>query len=402
MKYLILLGDGMADRPIARLGGRTPLEAADKPNMDALASAGEMGLVQTVPTGMPPGSDVANLSVLGYDPRKYYSGRSPLEAVSIGAPLADGDVTFRVNLVTLSDEAEYADKRMLDYSSDEISSEESAQLMAAVQKTLGSDALQFYAGTSYRNLLVWKQGSVDCQLTAPHDISQKIIGDYLPAGDHADEMRDLMRRSYELLKDHPVNLARTARGLNPANSIWLWGQGTKPALPTFEDLYGKSGAVISAVDLLKGIALCARMKVIPVEGATGNLHTNFTGKAQAAADALINDVDFVYLHIEAPDECGHRGEVEGKVLAIEKVDGVLGQIRAQLDAAGEEYAILLLPDHPTPLETGSHCEKPVPYVLYRSGAAQTNPRRYTEAEAEATGIFVTEGHMLIKQLTGNR
>lgn len=397
MKYIVILGDGMADLPIDKIGAKTPLQAANKPVMDMLASRGEMGMVKTVPDGIAPGSDVANLSVMGYDPKKYYTGRSPLEAVSIGAPLIDGDVTYRVNTVTLSGEDEYEKKTMLDYSADEISSGEGAQLIASLQEKFGSERLKFYAGTSYRNLLVMHNGSLNSTLTPPHDISKRVIGEYLPKGDYAKELLDMMKQSYEILKDHPVNKAREERGLHPANSIWFWGQGSKPALPLFSDKYGLSGAVISAVDLLKGIGRCAGMKVIEVEGATGNVDTNFAGKANAALDALLSGADFVYLHVEAADECGHRGEIENKILSIERLDAATKIIIDGLKKAGEQFSILLMPDHPTPIATMTHSSEPVPYVIYRSNdEKQAQARTYCEADASKTGIFRNEGHTLMK------
>ncbi len=397
MKYLVLLGDGMADYRLDELGGRSPLEAARKPAMDALASAGEMGMVRTVPQGLAPGSDVANLSVMGYDPQKHYSGRSPLEAVSIGVTLDEADVTYRANTVTLSDDEPYENKIMLDYSADEITSQEGAQLIASVSAALATDAIRFYAGTSYRNLMVMRGGSTACTLTPPHDISGKSIAPYLPAGEGGAHMLELMKKSYDILKNHPVNRARAARGLRRANSLWFWGQGTKPSLPGFYDLYGQSGAVISAVDLLKGIGICAGLEIICVEGATGTVHTNFMGKAKAAVDALLGGKDFVYLHFEAADECGHRGEVENKVLSIEKIDGALSYIMQRLDGANEPYAILLLPDHPTPLSIRTHTAEPVPYVIYRSGAQrQRQARRYSEYEAQKTGIFKESGCALMQ------
>lgn len=397
MKYVVVLGDGMADLPIEALGGKTPLQAAKKPTMDMLAAYGEMGMVKTVPDGIAPGSDVANLSVMGYNPKKYYTGRSPLEAVSIGAPLAEGDVTYRVNTVTLSYEADYAQKTMVDYSAGEIGSAEGAQLMETIEKEFGSDRLKFYAGTSYRNLLVMKNGSLDSTLTPPHDISKRVVGDYLPKGDYADELLAMMKKSYELLSEHPINKKRVAAGKNPANSIWFWGQGSKPMLTSFKEKYGVEGAMISAVDLLKGIGACAGMDVIEVEGATGNVDTNFEGKARAALDALLGGKDFVYMHVEAADECGHQGQTDNKVLSIERLDMAARLIIDGLEKAGEEYAVLLMPDHPTPIATMTHSAKPVPYVMYRSGAQDKKERTYCEAEAEKTGIFVEEGHSLMER-----
>lgn len=396
MKYIVILGDGMADTPVDALGGKTPLQVAKKPTMDMLAAYGEMGMVKTVPDGMAPGSDVANLSVMGYDPKKYYTGRSPLEAVSIGAPLVDGDVTYRVNTVTLSDDEDFSKKTMVDYSADEVSSEEGAKLMETIEKEFGTDKLRFYAGTSYRNLLVMHDGSLNSDLTPPHDISKRVIGDYLPKGDYADLLLDMMKKSYDILSEHPVNKARVEKGLNPANTIWFWGQGSKPSLPSFKEKYGLSGAIISAVDLLKGIGYSAKMDVIEVEGATGNVHTNFEGKAKAAIDALLGGKDFVYLHVEAADECGHRGEIENKVLSIEKLDAAAKMIIDALENAGEDYSVLLMPDHPTPLATMTHSSESVPYVIFRSNnKAEKQNRIYCEEDGAKTGIFKSEGYTLM-------
>lgn len=397
MKYIVILGDGMADTPVDALGGKTPLEAANKPNMDYVAAHGELGMAKTVPDGMAPGSDVANLSVLGYNPTEVYTGRSPLEAVSIGVTLSETDVTYRVNTVTLSDEENYADKTMVDYSADEISSAEGAELMQAIQAAFGTDKISFYAGTSYRNLMVVHDGKTGCKLTPPHDISGRTIGAYLPEG--ADDLADMMQKSYDILKDHPVNKARIARGLHPANSIWFWGEGTKPGVTNFKEKYGVDGAMISAVDLLKGIGYCAGMDVIEVEGATGNVETNFAGKAQAICDALLGGKDFAYLHVEAADESGHRGEIENKVLSIEKLDAALGSIMETLRQAGESFRILLMPDHPTPLAIKTHSSDPVPYAIYQSDAETADSGlRYTEADAKSTGTYEPVGHKLMGKL----
>ena len=317
MKYIVMLGDGMADYPVEALGGRTPLETAKKPNIDRLARYGELGMVKTVPNGMKPGSDVANLAAMGYDPECCYTGRSPLEAVSIGIDMAESDVAFRCNLVTLSGEGDYQDKVMADYSAGEITTAEASELIQAIAQAFSTEEIAFYPGISYRHCMIWHGGPVGLDLTPPHDISDKTITEYLP-GNRA--ILDLMRRSFEVLDKHPVNEARRAKGLNPANSIWLWGEGTRPGVSSFEKMYGVKGSVISAVDLIKGIGICAGMKVIEVEGATGNLDTNFKGKGQAALKTLLEGQDLVYIHVEAPDECGHHGDTEGKVHAIERID----------------------------------------------------------------------------------
>lgn len=404
MKYIVILGDGMADYPISQLGDKTPLQYARKPNMDFLAKHGETGMVKTIPSGIPPGSDAANLSVLGYNPKIYYTGRSPLEAVSMGINLSDTDVAFRCNLVTLSDEENYADKVMIDYSSDEISSEEARQLIEEVNRHLGTDIIVFYPGISYRHCMVWKDGPVGLNLTPPHDILEKKIADFLPVGgDTGQILLNMMIDSYRILKNHPVNKERLSRGLRPANSIWLWGEGRRPAIPKFHEKYNLKGSVISAVDLIKGIGICAGLKSINVEGATGNLHTNFKGKAQAALKELESGQDFVYVHIEAPDECGHRYEIENKIKAIELIDEqVIGPILAGMSKFGS-YCILLLPDHPTPLSLRTHTSEPVPYVLYRStDCTKSKAERYDEFEAQKSGIFIQDGYTLMDRfINGN-
>lgn len=397
MKYIVMLGDGMADYPVEALDGRTPLEVAKKPHIDRLAKYGELGMVKTVPDGMKPGSDVANLSAMGYNPLECYTGRSPLEAVSIGIEMSDMDVAFRCNLVTLSDEAEYRDKTMVDYSSGEITTEEAAELIRAVDAAFRTEEILFYPGISYRHCMIWHEGPTGLDLTPPHDISDRKVTDYLPKNP---VILNLMQRSYEILKDHPVNQARVARGLNPANSIWLWGEGTKPGVSLFEKTYGVKGSVISAVDLIKGIGICAGMKVIEVEGATGNIDTNFRGKGEAALQTLLDGQDLVYIHVEAPDECGHHGDLEGKIRAIELIDElVVGPLLEGLIAAGEAYSILVMPDHPTPIAIKTHISDPVPYLLYRSTQeAESGIDTYTENTAKATGHYVAQGQELMKQL----
>lgn len=397
MKYLVILGDGMADRPMESLGGQTPLEYANTPMMDELASKGETGMVHTIPDGMKPGSDTANLSVLGYDPRRFYSGRSPLEALSIGVPMKDTDIALRCNLVTLSEEEqEYAERTIVDHSSGEISTEESTVLLEAVRRELETANFHFYAGTSYRHCLIWEDGEVT-DLAAPHDVLGQKIGDHLPENE---QLRAMMEKSYEILVDHPVNTERRRRGLNPANSCWFWGAGTKPALYPFEERTHKKGAMISAVDLLKGIAVGTSMKVITVEGANGGLDTNYEGKAQAAVDVLTSGgCDFVYVHLEAPDEMGHQGSVERKIRAIENLDSrLIKPVVEGLRAAGEEFRMMVLPDHPTPVSIRTHSAENVPYLLYDSTAERRRVARYNEREAAETGILVEEGHKLIDRL----
>lgn len=397
MKYIVILCDGMADEPLEELGGRTPLEAARTENMDRLAKSSEIGMVQTVPDGMAPGSDTANLSVIGYDPRKYYTGRSPLEALSIGAPMEPSDVSFRCNLVTLSEEEEnYEDRHILDHSSDEISTEEAAELIRSLSEGLKRDGYTFYVGTSYRHLLIQKNGTV-VELTAPHDILTKRIGEYLPEDE---VLREMMIKSYDILKDHPINVKRRAEGKNPANSAWFWGAGTRPMLTSFEEKNGVKGAMISAVDLLKGIAAGAGMHNIIVEGANGGLNTNYSGKAEAAVKALTEDgFDFVYVHIEAPDEMGHQGSVERKIQAIENIDEkIIGPVNRALDAEGTAYRMLILPDHPTPIRVRTHTSDPVPYLLYDSTKAMDGMDTYSEKNGGETGIFEKEGYHLIDHL----
>ena len=397
MKYVIVLGDGMADEPIEQLGGKTPLDYANTPNMDRLSKLSEIGLVHTIPDGMKPGSDTANLSVLGYDPKIYYSGRSPLEALSIGVPMKDTDVALRCNIVTISEEdVPFEEQTIIDHSSSEIETEDCAVLLEAVKKELETEMYQFYVGTSYRHCLIWDKGEV-IDLVQPHDVLTQVIGQHLPQ----DEMlRHMMKRSYEILKNHPLNVERKKKGLNPANCCWFWGAGTKPMLSSFEEKTGKKGKMISAVDLLKGIAVGASMSVAEVEGANGGLHTNYEGKTQAAVDALTKEgFDFVYVHVEAPDEMGHQGSVERKVQAIEYLDTrVIGPLAEALDAAGVEYRMLVLPDHPTPIRVRTHTANDVPYMLYDSTAKQSQSWNYNEAEAAEAGNFVAKGHEMIDRL----
>lgn len=397
MKYIVILCDGMADEPLEELDGRTPLEAARTVNMDRLAADSEIGMVRTVPEGMAPGSDTANLSVIGYDPRKYYSGRSPLEALSIGAEMGEKDVSFRCNLVTLSEEEDrYEDRVILDHSSGEIPTEEAAALVEALREGLGREGYTFYVGTSYRHLLIQKDGKVT-DLTPPHDILTKRIGEYLPEDP---VLREMMVRSYEILKDHPVNVKRRAEGKNPANSAWFWGAGTRPALPSFEEKTGVKGAMISAVDLLKGIAAGSGMHNIIVEGANGGLHTNYAGKARAAVKALTEDgYDFVYVHIEAPDEMGHQGSAEDKIKAIEYIDDqVIGPVADALRGSEVDFRMLILPDHPTPVRVRTHTSDPVPYLLYDSTKAQEGCIVYSEKTGRESGKMLEEGYRLIDHL----
>ena len=391
----------MADRPIAELGDQTPLAYAETPTMDQLAAVSEIGMVHTIPDGMKPGSDTANLSVLGYNPRIYYSGRSPLEALSIGVDMKDTDIALRCNLVTLSEEEEnYEDRTIIDHSSGEISTADAAILLDAVREGLENETYKFYVGTSYRHLLIWDRGEV-VELTQPHDVLGQTIGQYLPEDA---VLREMMKKSYDILVNHPINVERKKKGLNPANSCWFWGAGTKPALSSFEEKTHLKGAMISAVDLLKGIAVGASMKVIEVEGANGGLNTNYEGKAQAAIDVLTKEgYDFAYIHVEAPDEMGHQGSVERKVKAIEYLDSrVIKPVKEGLEAAGEDFRMLVLPDHPTPICMRTHSSDSVPYLLYDSTDLQQHDWKYNEAEGESSGNYVACGHEIIDYLFGRK
>ena len=400
MKYIVILGDGMADLPMEQLGGKTPLEYAKTPSMDALASGGEIGLAKTVPDSMKPGSDVANLSVLGYDPERNYSGRSPLEALSVRVPMEPGDVIFRCNIVTLSEDEPYEEKTILDHSAGEISTEDADILMDAIRKTFDNQEFSFYTGTSYREITVWKNGTV-LDMAQPHDHLGEKIGKYLPA---ETAFRDMMEKSFHILNNHPLNLERAKRGLNKANSLWFWGAGTKPSLASFKEKTGLDGAMISAVDLLKGIAVGTGMRVIEVPGANGSLHTNYEGKARAAVKALLEEgADYVYVHVEAPDEMGHQGSLEKKISAIEQLDKkVVSVVKESMDASAEPYRLLLMPDHPTPICCRTHTSDPVPYVIYDSTRVQKKLTRYSEAEAKSSGNYESNGYQLLDRLIEKR
>ena len=397
MKYVVVLGDGMADEPIESLSGKTPLEYASTPVMDALSKKSEVGMVHTIPDGMKPGSDTANLSVLGYDPKKYYSGRSPLEALSIGVPMKDTDIALRCNIVTISeDDVPFEEKTIIDHSSSEISTEDCAVLLEAVREELENDIYKFYVGTSYRHCLIWDKGEV-VELTPPHDVLGQVIGQHLPS-DKA--LYEMMKKSYDILVNHPLNLERKKQGLNPANCCWFWGAGTKPMLSSFEEKTGKKGMMISAVDLLKGIAVGASMGVAEVEGANGGLHTNYEGKTQAAVRALTEDgYDFAYIHVEAPDEMGHQGSIEKKVQAIEFLDSrVIGPLAESLKEKNVDFRLLVLPDHPTPISVRTHTADNVPYMLYDSTAEQSNTWNYNEKEGRESGNYIAKGHEIIDYL----
>ena len=398
MKYIVMLGDGMADEPIEALGGKTPLEYADTPTLDAYAPRSEIGMVDTIPEGMSPGSDTANLSVIGYNPREYYTGRSPLEALSIGVPMKETDVALRCNIVTLSQEEgiPYEQRTIIDHSSDEISTEDAEVLLKAAAEVLQNETYQFYVGTSYRHCLIWANGSV-VPLTPPHDVLGQVIGAYLPKDAR---LREMQEKSYEILSRHPLNIERVKKGLNPANSLWFWGAGTKPALSSFYEKYHKRGVMISAVDLLKGIAVGAGIDNKTVEGANGGLNTNYEGKAQAALDALLKEgYDFAYIHVEAPDEMGHQGSIERKIQAIENLDQrVIKIVKEGLDASNEAYKMLIMPDHPTPISLRTHVSDPVPYMIYDSTAPRNETWHYNEREAQENGIRKEHGWDMMSYL----
>ena len=396
MKYVIILGDGMADQPIESLGGRTPLQAAHKPVMDQMAGRAEQGIAYTVPENLPAGSDVANLAMLGYDPQKYYSGRSPLEALSIGVDMKDTDVALRCNFVTLEEDGEYEDKKITDHSAGEITTEEAEILVQAVKEALETEEFKFYAGVSYRHLTIWDHGKV-VELTPPHDILGKQIGEFLP---EEERLKEMMKKSFEILDHHPVNEERAKKGLNKANSIWFCGAGTRPALDQFEGKTGMKGAMVSAVDLLKGIAVGAQMRNLDVEGANGGLDTNYKGKAEAALQALLEKGDdFAYIHVEAPDEMGHQGNVEHKIQAIEYLDDqVVRIVKEGLEKAGEDFRMLIGPDHPTPIAIRTHTKDPIPFMIYDSRKSLGSMEEYSEEAAGSTGLVVEHGYELMNRL----
>ncbi len=390
MKYIVMLCDGMADYPLKELNGKTPMAAAFKPNMERLAKKATAGIVKTVPESLNPGSDVANLSAMGYDPVSCYTGRSPLEAMSIGIDMAPDDIAFRCNLVTLSDDEPFEKKVMADYSAQEITTAEAAEIIKAVNEAFENDIIKFYSGVSYRHCMIWHKGPNGLGLTPPHDISDRVIGEYLPKND---TLLGMMKKSYDVLKNHPVNIERKKRGLNPANAIWLWGEGTRPAIPNFKEMFGLKGSVISAVDLIKGIGITAGLDVINVEGATGNITTNFANKGKAALKSLVeNGNDYVYIHVEAPDECGHRGEIDNKVKSIELIDrDIVGPLTKGLEEAGEDYTIMVLPDHPTPISTKTHARDAVPFIIYRSNEPVEGIDTFSEEAAAKTGLYIPNG-----------
>lgn len=395
MKYIVVICDGMADFPIKALNNKTPLQCANKPNIDYLAQNGIVGLVKTIPSGMEAGSDVANLNIMGYNPKLYYTGRSPLEAISMGIDLNENDIAFRCNLVTLSDKESYYKKLMIDYSADEITSEEASYLIDDINTKFKNEYIEFFSGISYRHCMIWRKGPQNLNLTPPHNISNQKIENYIPLNKY---LSDMMIKSYDILNNHIINLNRLNRNLNPANSIWLWGEGKKVKLPSFYNKYKLKGSVISAVDLIKGIGICAGLNCLNVEGVTGNINTNFVGKSKKALDELIkNDRDFVYIHIEAPDECSHRGETQNKLKSIELIDNqIIASLIKTLNEASEDYSILLMPDHFTPLALKLHTCDPVPFIIYRSNKNfKSGLKGYDEAQAKLTKIYIDEGYKLM-------
>lgn len=397
MKYVVMLGDGMADYPIPSLDDKTPLEAANKPMMDWLSKNGELGLVRTLYEGMPTGSDIANLSVLGYDPKKYYTGRSPIEALGLGIPLADRDTVFRLNLVSISNDCAFEDKTMLDHSSDKITNEEAYELLDALAAEFASDAIYFHRGVSYRHILIWKDIDYNYTMMPPHDILDQKIGEYLPGGPYGDQVLTMMKKSYEILMAHPVNIARMECGLKPANCMWLWGEGKRPQIDAFLGKFGVTGAVVTAVPLIAGLANGMGLRAISVEGATGDYYTNYAGKAQAAIDAIDSGAEFVFIHVEAPDECGHDADVDLKVKSIEKIDSqILTPVKKKLDDLGEPYRILLMPDHATPIAIRTHALDPIPYVMYTKDGNVKSGMTYSEKNGKKTGNMLEYGHDLMQ------
>ena len=406
MKYLVVIPDGMADEKIPALGNLTPMEKAHKPCMDTLVKKSYTGTVSNVPADMVPESDTANLAILSYDPKVFSKGRSPLEAVSIGIDMAANETAYRCNIVTVTDDEgiAYEDRIILDHSADEISTEEADVLIKALEEALGNDMRKFHTGISYRHCLIIKNGNDKYDFARPHDHLGERIGEYLPKAENGGaEFLDIMKKSYDILNHHPINEARRARGLKPANSAWLWSPGKKPALPSFKEKWGLNGTVISAVDLIKGIGLCAKMKSIDVEGATGNVHTNYSGKAQAAIGAFKDGADLVYVHVEGPDECGHRAETENKVLAIEQIDQkILAPVYEYLKDSGEPFKIMVLPDHPTPIRIRTHSIDPVPFFMYSSENEHAGTDSFSEASAASTGIYIPKGHTLMELFTSDK
>lgn len=401
MKYLIVVPDGAADRPEDWPSGETPLVKANITNIDNLAKHGEVGTVKTIPEGIPPGSDAANLAVMGYKPETDLTGRSPLEAVSMGIQMSDTDVAFRTNLVTLTGDGDYEDLTIVDHSAGDITSEEANILINEIDEKLGTDILKFHSGVSYRHALIMKNGDTNLDLTPPHDIVDRKIKEYLPKGSNSQLIARLMEESYKILKDHPINKKRIENGLNPANSIWIWGQGKKPKLSSFNEKYGINGTVVSAVDLIKGIGLCAGLEALDIPGATGTIHTNYKGKVKAATDAFSAGSDFVYIHVEAPDECSHQGNAEEKIKALELIDvQVIKPMYEYLKSTGEDFKILIVPDHRTPVKIRTHSEEPVPYVIYDSRVQSNNENNGFTEESGEKGKHFSRGSELADYFFG--
>ena len=398
MKFVTILIDGMADEVIESLGNKTPLEYADIKTINEMAKVSKLGMVHTVPDGMPPGSDVANLSVMGYEPEIYHTGRSPLEAISVGLNLEKEDVTFRCNLVTISEEKEFLERKMIDHSSSDISSEEAKILIDVLKSEFQNEFIEYHCGVSYRNIILWKHGSTNVNLVPPHDFLERKISDYLPSGDNADKILEMTKRSFNILNNHPINIKRKELGLNPANSIWIWGEGKKPILDDFEKKYGVKGSVISAVDLIKGIAIAAGLESIDVEGATGTIHSNFDNKAIACIESLKSGKDYVYLHLEAPDECSHQGNLEEKIKSIEIIDKkIVKYIKENLEIMNEEFKIMILPDHPTPVRLRTHTSESVPFMIYDSRKKENHEfDSYNEISCEKSKLKFETGQKLAK------
>lgn len=401
MKYLVLIPDGMADEKVKELGDLTPMQKAKKPYMDMLAKKAYVGTVSNVPEGMVPESDTANMAIMSFDPKVYSKGRSPLEALSMGLSMDSDDTAIRCNIITLSEEQDcYEDRILLDNTADEISTEEADELVKAVNEKFANEKRRLYTGMSYKHCFMWKTDMDRYNFARPHDIINQRIGEFLPKeSDGGAEFLEVMKASYDVLNNHPVNIARRERGLKPGNALWFWSPGKKPALPSFKKKWGINASVISATDLIKGIAICAEMNSIDVEGVTANVHTNYTGKANAAIDAFKNGSDYVYIHVEAPDECGHRAEIDNKVLSIELIDQkILKPVYEYLNNSGEAFKIMILPDHPTPLRIRTHTITPVPFFIYSSETERKGVDGFDEFSAANTGVYVKDGYKLMDTL----
>ncbi len=396
MKHIVLLGDGMADYPIPELGDKTPLSVANKPNINNLAKKGKMGLARTLFEGLPTGSDTANLSVLGYDPYVYYTGRSSIEALGLGIPMKDDDTIFRLNLVTLTGDGSFDDLIMQDHSAGKVTDDEASALIEAIKPIMENALRKLYVGVSYRHICIWNGIEYDEVVIPPHDILRKRMGDHLPKGRYSEELISLMKECYKLLSEHPINKERVKNGMNPANGIWLWGEAKKPKLSSFSERYGVKGAVVTAVPLIEGLAVGLGLDIIKVYGATGDYHTNYAGKAEAAVDAVLNDVDFVFIHVEAPDECGHDGDLKLKVASIERLDEMISYVKERMDNSGEAYKILFMPDHATPISLRTHTLDPIPFLIYDSRNEESGAAMYDELTAKQTGLFYEKGYELMK------